>query len=98
MAAQREIQQGRFDSTHTPGSTLQLTDQTLSTRCLDFTNRIIPQLGRNSFSFFDPPYIENGDDRLCLNNYDIADHITLVQRITRLRQPWVVTYDEAALA
>jgi DNA adenine methylase len=64
---------------------------------LDFTNRIIPQLGRNSFSFFDPPYIENGEDRLYLNNYEIADHVTLAQRIVRLRTPWVVTYDEAAL-
>jgi DNA adenine methylase len=64
---------------------------------LEFTNRIIPQLGRNSFSFFDPPYIENGDDNLYLNNYDIADHVALSRRITRLRQPWVVTYDEAAL-
>jgi DNA adenine methylase len=64
---------------------------------LDFTNRIIPQLGRNSFSFFDPPYIENGEDELYLNNYDIADHVALSRRITGLRQPWVVTYDEAAL-
>jgi DNA adenine methylase len=64
---------------------------------LDFTNRIIPQLGRNSFSFFDPPYIENGEDNLYLNNYDIADHIALARRIARLKQPWVVTYDEAAL-
>ena len=64
---------------------------------LDFTNRIIPQLGRNSFSFFDPPYIENGEDELYLNNYEIADHVALSRRITRLRQPWVVTYDEAAL-
>lgn len=64
---------------------------------LDFTNRIIPQLGRNSFSFFDPPYIGNGEDNLYLNNYDIADHIALSSRITRLTQPWVVTYDEAAL-
>lgn len=64
---------------------------------LDFTSRIIPQLGRNSFSFFDPPYIENGKDNLYLNNYEIADHVALAARIARLRQPWVVTYDEAAL-
>lgn len=46
---------------------------------------------------FDPPYIEHGQDRLYLNNYSSADHIALARQIARLRQPWVVTYDEAAL-
>ena len=64
---------------------------------LDFTNRIIPTLGRNSFAFYDPPYIENADDELYLNNYQIADHITLAKRIIGLTTPWIVTYDEAAL-
>lgn len=64
---------------------------------LDFTNRIISQFGRNSLSFYDPPYIENGEDYLYLNNYQIDDHVTLARRITRLKTPWVVTYDEASL-
>lgn len=64
---------------------------------LDFTNRIVARLGRNSFSFYDPPYIVNGADYLYLNDYQIEDHVTLARRIARLRTPWVVTYDEAAL-
>ena len=64
---------------------------------LEFTNRIVSQLGRNSLSFYDPPYIENGEDDLYLNNYQINDHITLARRIARLRTPWIVTYDDAAL-
>lgn len=64
---------------------------------LDFTDRIVPQLGRNSLTFYDPPYIENGEDYLYLNHYQVEDHIALARRITRLRTPWLVTYDEAAL-
>ncbi|MEK6337242.1 MAG: DNA adenine methylase [Acidobacteriota bacterium] len=64
---------------------------------LDFTNRIVSTLGRNSFSFHDPPYIENADDELYLNDYEIANHVALADRIGKLKNPWVVTYDEAAL-
>jgi DNA adenine methylase len=64
---------------------------------LEFTNRIVSQLGRRSFSFYDPPYIENGDDELYLHNYEIEDHLALARRIARLRTPWAVTYDEAVL-
>lgn len=64
---------------------------------VDFTDGIVAQLGRNSLSFFDPPYIENGEDDLYLNNYQIEDHVALARRIVQLKTPWLVTYDEAAL-
>lgn len=64
---------------------------------LEFTDRIVANLGRNSLSFYDPPYIDNADDELYLNDYEVADHIALAERIERLRTPWVVTYDEGAL-
>lgn len=64
---------------------------------LEFTDNVIANFGRNSLSFYDPPYIENADDKLYLNNYEIADHVALAERIVRLRTPWIVTYDEAAL-
>lgn len=64
---------------------------------LDFTNNVVPTLGKKSFVFYDPPYIERGKD-LYLNEYDVAGHRKLATRIQRLSQPWVVTYDHAAIA
>jgi DNA adenine methylase len=64
---------------------------------LDFTNHVLPDIGPNILSFFDPPYIENGE-KLYLNDYTIEDHRRLARCVERLNQPWVVTYDTAAVA
>ena len=63
---------------------------------LDFTAGIVRNLGRNSFAFYDPPYIDNGAD-LYLNNYTVDGHRQLAARVTKLRLPWIVTYDVAAI-
>ena len=63
---------------------------------LDFTKNVLTGLNSKTFSFFDPPYIENGKG-LYLNNFNIPEHQRLAEQISSLVQPWVVTYDYSAV-
>jgi DNA adenine methylase len=63
---------------------------------LEFTKEVVPHLGPKTFAFYDPPYIENGED-LYLNDYELDDHRRLAAKVSRLKVPWVVTYDRGAV-
>ena len=63
---------------------------------LKFTSEVVEELGQNAFVFYDPPYIENGAD-LYLNQYTVEGHRELAEKVSQLGQPWVVTYDQAAV-
>lgn len=62
---------------------------------LEFIKETIPKIP-NSFTFFDPPYIQPTRP-LYLNSYKITDHHRLSEAISKLRRPWIVTYDGIAL-
>jgi DNA adenine methylase len=63
---------------------------------LKFIEDVLPQIGPRTFSLFDPPYIDKGKD-LYLNTYSVADHCKIADRISGLKQSWMVTYDRGAI-
>lgn len=65
---------------------------------LRFSSNVIPTLGANTFTFYDPPYIDPGKGGLYLNEYKMADHRRLALHIAELNRPWIVTYDFPAIA
>ncbi|MBN1160654.1 MAG: DNA adenine methylase [Dehalococcoidales bacterium] len=63
---------------------------------LTFIERFPTSSKRNTFIFFDPPYIENGKG-LYLNNYTISGHKKMAECIFHVHKPWVCTYDYSAV-
>ena len=61
-----------------------------------FTSEVVSKADRDSFAFYDPPYIENGKG-LYLNDYSLEGHRALADQVALLSLPWVVTYDYSAV-
>ena len=56
---------------------------------IDFLKRIKK---KDSFIFFDPPYYKKGKE-LYVNFYEHENHLNLANKISKLRNDWIVTYD-----
>ena len=49
---------------------------------LEFSRQVVAKLGNNSFAFYDPPYIDNGE-KLYLNDYSLANHQCIEQHVSK---------------
>lgn len=57
-----------------------------------FMDRIGNSIPGNSVMYIDPPYYEKGS-QLYKNSYRKSDHERIANRISRLTNPWFLTYD-----
>jgi DNA adenine methylase len=59
----------------------------------DYINFYVPLLPRNSLTYLDPPYYEQGGD-LYLDAYKKSGHASLARIIQRdMRRKWILSYD-----
>jgi len=61
---------------------------------IDFINQTNQSLPDNSFYCIDPPYYSKGQT-LYTNFYEPEDHEKLSKVITKLKRPWILTYDNS---
>jgi DNA adenine methylase len=59
-----------------------------------FLAQDLQAVGMRSLINIDPPYYSKGPDLYC-SHYTHDDHVELAQQIRALRQPWILTYDDA---
>lgn len=59
-----------------------------------FIEEVLPTIPRNSLVNIDPPYFKKGP-ALYENHFQPEDHIQLAQKISKIEQRWLVTYDNA---
>ena len=53
---------------------------------------VLPKVPRRSLVYLDPPYFVKGKG-LYEDHYDHDDHLAISLRVARLKQPWIVSYD-----
>jgi DNA adenine methylase len=52
----------------------------------------LPKIPQNSLVYLDPPYYAKGDS-LYENFYSHEDHVAIADLVSKINQPWVVSYD-----
>lgn len=60
---------------------------------MKFVTRVSSALPQSSFIFLDPPYFHQGQ-RLYDNSYEPKDHALIARQVSKLRTPWMVSYDD----
>lgn len=63
---------------------------------LDAAIFIEKEFPERSFFCIDPPYVKKGSS-LYTSFYEEKDHILIADKVKRIKQPWVVTYDDNSL-
>lgn len=59
----------------------------------DFLQTVVPNLPKKTLLYLDPPYFVKGQRRLYANYYRAKDHEQIARLAMRLKQPWLVSYD-----
>lgn len=60
---------------------------------LSFLTTVVPAIQGPTLVNLDPPYMKNGPE-LYRNHYTPADHADLARAVRRIKQRWMVTYDD----
>ena len=60
-----------------------------------FIRDALPTLPKRTFVNIDPPYFAQGPE-LYTSFYEPEDHVKLARAVRKIRQPWMVTYDDVA--
>ena len=61
---------------------------------LDFLDFVENELPETTFCYIDPPYFNKGSS-LYTSFYEEDDHAAVAERVLRLPQSWIITYDQA---
>lgn len=60
----------------------------------DLIENVLPTITRRAFVYLDPPYYVKGRG-LYQNHYLHDDHAVIAKSVAGIRQPWIVSYDNA---
>lgn len=58
----------------------------------ELIDKLLPSIPRRSLVYLDPPYYVKGKG-LYQNHYQHSDHVLIAGKVAKIRQPWIVSYD-----